>query len=49
MHPITPNNQDAYVVFANYKLALAKSIASHCTTSTFAICLCEFKLPRCSC
>lgn len=48
MHPITPNNQDEYV-FANYKLVLAKSIASDRTTSTFAICLCEVKLPRCSC
>ena len=25
MRPITPNNQDAYVVFANYRLALAKN------------------------
>ena len=45
MRPITPNNQNACVVFANYKLALAKSTASNCTTSTFAICLWSLNCP----
>ena len=45
MRPITPNSQNACVVFANYKLALAKSTASNCTTSTFAICLWSLNCP----